>query len=124
VFKGISEESVIYLLNNRDYPSVMEEIISEGTENVICCGVCNFFFFVYEGPTVHYQFLHKYCVYNIVTWKMYSIKKSQSVLSIGKPAILTRLVEELGLLRCLPHTDWQIVTEVSKSVSTFILRVN
>jgi len=44
VFRGIGEESVIYLLNNRDYPSVMEEITSDGTVNVICCGVRNGFF--------------------------------------------------------------------------------
>jgi len=55
---------------------------------------------------------------------MYSIKNSPTVLSVGKPAILTRLVEESGLLGRLRHTDWQIVTEVSKDVSTFILRVN
>ena len=34
---------------------MLEEIISEGAENVICCGVCTFFFFVYEGPSVYYQ---------------------------------------------------------------------
>jgi hypothetical protein len=53
VFTGSGEKSVIYLLNNTVYPSLTEEIISEGTVNVICCGVC--FFFVCEGPRVSYQ---------------------------------------------------------------------
>jgi hypothetical protein len=53
MFTGIGEESVIYFLNNRDYPSVTEGIISEGKVNVICCGVC--VFFLYEGPVVYYQ---------------------------------------------------------------------
>jgi hypothetical protein len=52
IFTGIGEESVIYFLNNRDYPSVTEEIISEGKANAICCGVC---VFLYEGPAVYYQ---------------------------------------------------------------------
>jgi len=54
VFTGSGEKSVIYLSNDRDYPPVTEEIISEGTVNVICCVVCTFFF-VCEGPRVSYQ---------------------------------------------------------------------
>lgn len=54
MFTGIDEESVIYLLKNRDYPSVTEEIISLDKVNAICCGVCNFFF-VHDRPTVYYQ---------------------------------------------------------------------
>jgi hypothetical protein len=53
VFTGSGEKSVISLLNNRDYPSVTQEIILKGTVNVICCGVCAFF--VCEGPRVSYQ---------------------------------------------------------------------
>lgn len=84
MFRGIGEESVIYLLNNRDYPSVMEEITSDGTVNVICCGVRNGFFFVHaRDQQCITSLLYKYCVCNIVTRKMYSIKIVQQFFRLG-----------------------------------------
>lgn len=62
VFRGTGKESVIYLLNNKDYPSVTEEIISEGTVNVICCSVCTISLLYMRDQQFLTSLWHKYCV--------------------------------------------------------------